>query len=39
METEQDLVTERQQGMEVLCAHFLLFVSIKDRIVVGLRSY
>ena len=37
METEQDLVIERQQDMEVLYACFILSVSVKDRIVVGPR--
>ena len=35
METEWDLVIERQQDMEVLCACFIPSVSVKDRIVVG----
>ena len=35
METEQDLVIERQQDMEVLCACFIPFVSIKDCFVAG----
>ena len=35
METGQDLVIERQQDMEVLCACFIPSVSIKDRTVAG----
>jgi hypothetical protein len=35
METRRDLVTERQQDMEVLCACFIPSVSVKDRIVMG----
>jgi hypothetical protein len=34
METGRDMVIERQQGMEVLCACFTSSVSIKDRTVV-----
>ena len=35
METGRDIEIERQQDMEVLCACFILYVSIKDRIVAG----
>ena len=35
METEWDLVIERQQDMEVLGACFIPSVSVKDHIVVG----
>ena len=35
METGRDLGIERQQDMEVLCACFIPFVSIKDRTIVG----
>ena len=35
METRQDLGIEGQHDMVVLCACFILFVSIKDRTVVG----
>ena len=35
METGRDLVIERQQDMEVLCARFIPSVSIKDHTVVG----
>jgi hypothetical protein len=35
METGRDLVIERQQDMEVLCACFILSVLVKDRIIVG----
>ena len=35
MGTERDLVIERQQDMEVLCACFIPSVSVKDRIIVG----
>ena len=35
METEWDLGIERLQDMEVLCACFILSMSIKDRTVVG----
>ena len=35
MKTGQDLVIERQQDMEVLCACYIMSVSIKDRTVVG----
>ena len=35
MEIGRDLVIERQQDMEVLCACFILSVLIKDRIIVS----
>ena len=35
METERDLVIERQQDMEVLCACYIPSMSIKDRTIVG----
>ena len=35
METGRDLVIEKQQDMEVLCACFIPSVSIKDRNVVS----
>jgi hypothetical protein len=35
METKRDLVTKRQQDMEVLRACFIPSVSVKDRILVG----
>ena len=35
METRRDLVIERQQDMEVLCACYIPSASIKDRTVVG----
>ena len=35
METGQNLVIEKQQDMEVLCACFIPSVSIKDRTIVG----
>ena len=35
METGRDLVIERQQDMEVLCACYIPSVSIKDHTVVG----
>jgi hypothetical protein len=35
METGQDLVIERQQDMEVLCACFITSMSVKDRIAMG----
>ena len=35
METGWDLVIERQQDIEILCAYFILSVSVKDRIIVG----
>jgi hypothetical protein len=39
METERDPVIERQQDMEVLCVCFIPYVSVKDRIIVGPRSF
>ena len=35
METGRDLVIERQQDMEVLCACFILSMSVKDHAVAG----
>ena len=35
METERDLVIERQQDMEVLGACFVPSMSVKDRIIVS----
>ena len=35
METGRDLVIERQQDMEVLCACFIPSVPIKDRTIAG----
>ena len=35
METGRDLVIEKQQDMEVLCACFIPSVSIKDHTIAG----